>query len=480
MKVENRDSETVRWTIAEISDAVAGNLLFGDGACSFRGISIDSRNIPGDHLFVAIKGEVHDGHSFAENVVEQGIRGLIIARDRADDFPLTEWKEKGVVCIAVNDTTRALGDIAGFHRRRTDISVVALTGSNGKTTTRKMTAGVVSRRFTTLSTKGNFNNEIGLPLTLLGMNQSYKWAILELGMNGPGEIRRLGEICLPDVGLITNIGPAHIGKLGSMEAIMNAKGELLEKIRPGGTAILNADDPRILKLAGMSTRYRNIKNLLLFGSSGDAAVRASSVKEGDTGISFVLTLPGEDDIPVNLGTPGSFMVSNALAAASVGHVLGLSGQEIRAGLEDFRPVQGRMNILTTGDNINIIDDTYNANPGSMESAIMTLRSLKGAGRGIIVIGDMLELGEYAAAMHRKIGSLASGSGIAKLYAAGEFADAVADGARDGMDSRDILTGTKPEITEDLKNSLRPGDWVLVKGSRGMKMEEIVQSLKRDA
>jgi len=208
----------------------------------------------------------------------------------------------------------------------------------------------------------------------------------------------------------------------------------------------------------------------------EAEIQAVSVKEEDSGISFTLDMPTES-VPIHLGIPGSFMVSNALAAASVGFVLGLSAREIQAGLEDFRPVRGRMNILKTRMGVNIIDDTYNANPASMEAAIMTLRSLKGNQRGIVVSGDMLELGEYAESMHRKIGSLAAGSGMARLCIAGEFAEYVAEGARDrGMDSRDIFIGNRSEIILDLTDFLRPDDWILVKGSRGMGMEEIVERI----
>ncbi|QTA84057.1 UDP-N-acetylmuramoyl-tripeptide--D-alanyl-D-alanine ligase [Desulfonema magnum] len=464
------------WTTDEILHATGGELLLGETEHYFSGISIDSRKISNDNLFVAIKGEVHDGHRFIQSVIKQGGRGLIIDENKANELPRAEWREKGVVCIAVTDTTTALGDLAAFNRRRSDVSVVAITGSNGKTTTRKMTATVVAQRFSTLSSRGSFNNEIGLPLTLFNLEDSHEWAVLELGMNNPGEISKLADICLPDIGVITNIGPAHIGKLGSMEGIMNAKGELLEKISPGGIAILNADDPRVLKLKTRNSELETRNKIILFGLSRDSLIRAISVKEEKTGVSFTLSLPTES-IPIHLGNPGTFMVSNALAAASVGYALGLSAQEIKTGLEAFEPVRGRMNHLKTKQGISIIDDTYNANPGSMEAAIMALRSLKGAGRGIFVSGDMRELGEYAESMHRKLGSLASGTEVAKLYVTGEFAEAVATGARDkGMESCNIFIGTKREIIEDLIASLKPDDCVLVKGSRAMKMEEIINAL----
>jgi murE/murF fusion protein len=461
----------ITWTVAEILEATGGNLLSGDLKHSFSGISIDSRNISVDELFVAIKGDTHDGHSFTGDVIERGVSGLLIDRANTHTLPGKGSTENGIVCVTVNDTIRTLGDLAAFNRKRSNASVVAITGSNGKTSTRKMTAGVVSRRFSTLSTYGNLNNQIGLPLTLLNLSFDHRWAVLELGMNSPGEIKRLAEICSPDIGVITNIGPAHLEGLGSLDAVMQAKGELLEEIKPDGTAALNADDPRLLQLADYTSR-----NVLFFGRSKNARIRARSVKGTGTGLSFILVLP-EESITVFLKTPAAFMISNALAAAAVGHLLGLTAGEIKDGLEDFKPVKGRMNILKTGKGINIIDDTYNANPDSMKAAINTLRSLKGNHTGILVAGDMLELGDHAESMHRNIGRIAAGSDIAKLYVTGQFSQTVASGAMDeDMNPRDIFTGTKEDILEGIKDRLGPGDWVLVKGSRGMTMETIVQGL----
>ncbi|MDA3832821.1 MAG: UDP-N-acetylmuramoyl-tripeptide--D-alanyl-D-alanine ligase, partial [Spirochaetales bacterium] len=353
---------------------------------------------------------------------------------------------------------------------RADISVVALTGSNGKTSTKEMTAAVVARKFSTLSTEGNLNNEIGLPLTLLRLCGRHEWAVLELGMNSPGEIGMLADICLPDIGVITNISHAHLEGLGSIEGIMRAKGELLEKIRPDGTAILNADDRRVVDLGNKTSR-----DVLFYGLSNRAAVRAESVIDKECGVSFTLILPS-GAVSIKLGVFGDFMVSNALAAAAVGYHLGLSALEFKAGLEDFKPAHGRMNILMIS-RVHIIDDTYNANPDSMKAAIMTFKSLKGKNRGAIIAGDMFELGEYAESMHKEIGLLSAKSDIAKLYITGDFAENVAAGAREEDNLLDIFTGTREEILEDLTGWLMPGDWVLIKGSRAMGMDKIVEGLK---
>jgi len=463
---------TMSWMATDILEATGGLLLCGNIKCAFSGISIDSRKISTDDLFVAIKGDVHDGHSFVGDVIEKGIRGIIINRDNAALFPKQTWQSKGILCVSVDDTIKALGDLAVLIRKRSNVLVVAITGSNGKTTTRKMTAAVVSQRFRTLATSGNLNNEIGLPLTLFKLDSSHERAVLELGMNHPGEIGRLGEICTPDIGVITNIGPAHLEGLGSMEGVMHAKGELLDKIRPDGTAVLNADDPMVLQLANKTS-----KEVLLYGLSKDAAVRALSVKEQNLGLSVHLRLPKEN-IVVDLRTPARFMVSNALAAAAVGHLMSLSAQEIKAGLEKFEPVRGRLNLFKTGNGINIIDDTYNANPGSMSAAISTLKSLKGNSRGILIVGDMLELGNHSEYLHKKIGSLAAGSDIKRLYITGKFSESVAEGAREEhMDTRKIFIGTREEILHDLTGYIQPDDWVLIKGSRAMGMERIVEGLK---
>ncbi len=461
------------WTTKDVLDATSGTLLSGNDRHFFSSVSIDSRKIAADELFVAIRGEVHDGHKFVPDIVASGVRGLILDHQRAGDFPLGEWKENGIFCVSVADTTAALGKLANFNRERADIPVVAITGSNGKTTTRKMMAEVTGQRFSTLATRGNLNNEIGLPLTLLTLSKKHECAVLELGMNHPGEMRRLGNICQPDVAMITNVAPAHLEGLGSLEGVAAAKGELLENIRPKGSVILNADDPLVFKLA----KQNGIQSPLLFGFSEAAAIRAVSVKVDETCVCFTLVLP-EETIPIRLGIPARFMVSNALAAASAGVALGLSADEIRAGLENFKSVRGRMNILRTAKGVHLVDDTYNANPGSMEAAIMTVKSLRGKAKSIFVAGDMFELGDHAEALHQKVGRIAARAGMSRIYATGAFAAAVASGANDqGMNVRNIFTGTKEEIVEELGNTLEPGDWLLVKGSRAMKMEEIVEVLK---
>ncbi len=493
------DAMSIPWRVEDLLAATGGRLLGGSRESVFTGISIDSRAIGEGELFVAIAGERFDGHAFVPAVLKRGIAGVVIARnpargdaseDAVGDVP-EEVQEKAradairkacraagdTVCIAVADTTCALGALANFQRQRSEATVFALTGSSGKTTTRAMTAAVLSRRWETLATEGNLNNEIGLPLTLLRLSKRHRMAVVEMGMNRAGEIARLTDIARPDFGIITNIGPAHMEGLGSMEAIAAAKGELLDRLPEGATAILNADDPRVMALGQNCEREK-----LLFGFSEKAAgrrvdVRATDLRQDGLTTTFTLNLFGEK-VSVTLGTPGDFMVMNALAAAAAGHLAGLSAGEIAAGLAAFTPVSGRMNIARTEGDVHLIDDTYNANPASMAAAIRTLAALSGNGRGFIVVGDMLELGDAAERLHEEIGKKAGEASPAGLYAAGNFAQAVARGAISaGMAEGKVHVGTKDEIASRLLSAVSGGDWVLVKGSRGMAMEDVVARLK---
>jgi len=468
----DRPRGPLAWTIADCLKATGGELIGEETGSVFSGISIDSRQTTKADLFVAIKGDVHDGHGFANDVVQNGVRGLILNRERIPDLPWQDWLKAGVICVTVDDTIKALGDLARFHRLRSSASVVAITGSNGKTTTRQMTAAVVSQGFKTLSARKNFNNNIGLPLTLFDLVPDHQWAVVELGMNAPGEIASLAGICQPDIGVITNVGPAHLEGVGSLEGVMKAKGELLGKIKPDGTAVLNADDPRVLQLAAQTEQ-----RVLLYGFSDKAAIRALDVIPTDRGHTFSITLPDEN-VLIDLKIPGQFMIFNALAAAAVGVEIGLPSDRIKIGLENFQSAHGRMHVLDTRHGVHIIDDTYNANPGSMEAALNTLQTLRKGRRGIFVTGDMKELGQHATRLHKEVGAMAVRAGIAALYATGEFAEKVAAGAAEaGMETENIITGDKAEILNALIIRVKPDDWILVKGSRAMAMEEVVRKLR---
>lgn len=467
-----KNTNLIPWSVQDVLDATGGILVSGSRNHNFGGVGIDSRTITGVDLFVAIEGNRHDGHCFATDLIDSGVHGLVAARDKIDTLPCSRWQKQGVVCIAVDDTTRALGDMAAFNRKRAHVSVVAVTGSNGKTSTRAMITAVIAGRHATLVPEDNFNNEIGLPLTLLQLTPAHRWAVMELGMNHFGEIRRLAEICSPDMGIITNIGPAHLEGLGSIDGVMQAKAELLEKIKPGGIIILNADDPRTLQMAP-----KQVLEVLLFGMGANADIKGKAMGAPNRKNSFILALPAEE-IRIDLQVHGDFMIANALAAAAVGYQLGFSADEIKTGLESFQPVSGRMNVMQTSMGLNIIDDTYNANPGSMAAAIKTLMVLAAGNPAIMVAGDMLELGDQATSLHFEIGGKAACEGIGRLYSTGSFSQVIADGAlAQGMDAGNIFIGSQAEIINDLQQYLRPDHWVLVKGSRGMALERTVREIR---
>ncbi len=461
------------WTLADILAATGGELLWGSPRQEASGISIDSRTIAAGELFVAIRGEVHDGHRFIPEVLARGAAGVVIDRRRRDALPAGAGDPGRAACVAVTDTTRALGDLACFHRRRMPARVIAITGSNGKTSTRRMTAAVVSRRFRTLEADKNLNNQIGLPLTLFRLAPEHEWAVLELGTNRPGEIARLTEIATPDIGLITNIGPAHLEGLGSLEGVFAEKSALLRGLAPGGRAVLNADD---LRLGGLLTEMGAAA--VGFGLAPAAAVRAAGVRHTAAGIDFELILPAETTA-VHLATHGRFMVANALAAAAAGVLLGLPAVEIAAGLARFTPVAGRLDVSEPGGGIGLIDDTYNANPASLQGALEVLASLRAGHRAILAVADMRELGAGAAAMHREMGRLAAAAGVDRLFVCGDFSAAVAAGAcAAGMPAAAVTTGTRAEILAALLAELTPGDWVLVKGSRAMGMEHVIRGIRQ--
>lgn len=463
----------MNWTADDILKATSGELICGNRNSCFSGIGIDSRKISSHDFFVAICGEVHDGHRFCEDVTKNGVKGVLIDIRKSHELPVSEWRQKETLCIGVKDTTRALGDLAAYHKNRFPVSVVAITGSNGKTTTRSMTSEIMSQRFNVLATTGNLNNHIGLPLTLLNLQKDHEWAVLELGMNHSGEIERLSEICRPDICIITMIGTAHLENLSSQDGILEAKAEIFRHMKKGGYAVLNMDDSRLLALS----RRLSSSSVFFFGLNPEAMVRARHIQNRQSGVSFLLEMP-QDCIEINLHVTGAFMVANALAAATVGSICGLSGAEIKSGLENFRPIKGRMNIIKTEKEIYLVDDTYNANPASMAAAIGSLAEIKGRNRGLLVLGDMLELGKNSQAFHREIGELAAASGMTALYATGEFSSYVAEGALSrGMSISSIMTGNLKDISIHLKENLKKDDWVLVKGSRAMGMEKIVNDIK---
>ncbi len=459
------------WTVKDILKASKGTLLTGTDNIVCQNISIDSRKIEKSGLYIAIKGKKHDGHTFIRDVIDRGALCVMAEKKFGDTFDIKKIIQMGVSLVLVENTTKALGDLAAFNRKRSNVKLIAITGSNGKTTTRAITESVISKKFNTLATSGNFNNEIGLPLTLLRLNSGHKCAVVELGMNRPGEISYLSKISSPDIGIITNIGYAHLEGAGGIKGVAKAKKELLYEIDSKGTAILNADDMELLK-AGKETGV----NTFFYGFSKDSDITAKTLEMKNSSTDFSLVTP-IGKIFVSVKIPGLFMVKNALAAASAGYLMGVGLENIKKGIENFIPEVSRMKVIKTESEINIIDDTYNANPDSVKEALKTLKLLKGNNCSFAVLGDMYELGKYAEELHYDVGVFAVKSGVTKLYLTGSHASCVAEGAlAENMKREDIIIDCQAGLMGKINHDVKSGFWILVKGSRAMKMEKIVRGI----
>jgi len=454
-------------SVEMVVEATGGILVQGDAQASFSGVSTDSRSIRTGELFFALHGDKFDGHRFITEAVEKGGRGVVVKEE------IRCITDEAISMIQVPDTLRALGDLANLWRKRHPIPLVAIVGSNGKTTTKEMVAAIIGKRYTVLKNPGNFNNLIGLPLTLLKMNTQDQVVVLEMGMNCKGEIGRLAHIAEPDLGVMINIGPVHLEGLGSIEGVMEAKGELIEVMGEDQRLVFNADDPRVVEL---SKRFRGATTS--FGIKNPADWAATDINTMEDGmISFQVHGP-MGVLSISLKLMGGHQVYNALASAAVASHLGVGAEEVKEGLRTIQSPPMRMELITVGEGIKIINDAYNANPTSMESALRTLGDVRGE-RKIAVLGDMAELGDYTQQAHREIGRWVKNRGVEFLFLVGEFAPYVVQGATEaGMDGKTIIVGKDhQELVHYLSRFLRRGDWVLIKGSRIMQMEKIIEGLK---
>ncbi|MDO9528515.1 MAG: UDP-N-acetylmuramoyl-tripeptide--D-alanyl-D-alanine ligase [Syntrophales bacterium] len=457
-------------TVDEIIEATGGRIIKRSSGGTFKGLSTDSRHISKGALFLPVIGERFDGHDFIAAAIKDGALGSLVQSGLEEKIKDVSGD---VTLISVNDTLKALGDIAHFWRKKFELPVIAVTGSSGKTTTKEMIAGVIGLTKKALKSRGNFNNLVGLPLTLLEINANHEAAIVEMGTNSSGEIGRLTRIAMPDVGLITNIGPAHLEGLKSMDVVREEKWDLFNNMGNRGIAIINNDDDSLRELAG---RWKG--NAVTFGIENYADVRAERISiKGRTGTKFTLIIDGISR-ELTMSTTGEHNIYNALAAAASSCAVGIEHDLICEGLQSFKPISGRMEILNLKNGAFLIDDTYNANPASVSVALKTLKDLKGKQKSTVILGDMLELGVWAEEMHEDIGSLMADTGVDTIFLRGKFSRAVTEGAtRKGIKSNQIyFPETTKEIATHLRQHLKKGDWVLVKGSRKLKMEEIVQEL----
>jgi UDP-N-acetylmuramoyl-tripeptide--D-alanyl-D-alanine ligase len=476
---------TARAFTADAILAATGGELRAGGGGGATGVSTDSRTVAPGELFVALSGPretpvrvLRDSHAFLGDAFRRGAWGALVERralgDPAVARELAAWP--GRVAVAVPDTLAALGDLAAWHRRRCPVRVVGVTGSNGKTTTREMTAAVAAVRWRVHRTAGNLNNLLGLPLTLLALRPEHEVAVVELGMNRPGEIRRLAAIAAPDVAVVTNVGPVHLAGVGDLAGVAAAKAEILEGLAAAGTAVLNADDPSTPALAA---RWRGAT--LRFGLGAGADVRAADIESAGGGTAFTLVLPGGASCRVEIRWLGEHNVRNALAAAAAAHALGADAAQIRAGLAAARPAPMRFDARVYAPGVEIVNDAYNANPASMRAALAALARLPRVARTALVLGDMLELGDAAPAEHRALGGAAAAAGPDLLLAVGDFAGEIAAGARAaGLPPAAVATAPDAAAAGDLLAAwLRPGDRVLLKGSRGVRLEGALARLIAD-
>jgi UDP-N-acetylmuramoyl-tripeptide--D-alanyl-D-alanine ligase len=459
-----------RFSTDDVLNATGGTLVRPGRSVPFDGVSTDSRTLAAGSLFVPLAGARYDGHDYIGQAAGAGAAGVLIQRGRES---LLEKIAGETAVLSVEDTLTALGDLARFWRARFDVPVVAITGSSGKTTTKEMAATIMGQEKHLLKNEGNLNNLVGLPLTLLQMNETHEVAILEMGTNRRGEIARLTEISGPTVGLITNVGPAHLEGLKSLETIREEKGDLFRVMDGRGTAVINLDDEA---LAPWAERWKGRK--ITFAIEADADVTASRIAhEGERGTIFTLVMDGLSR-DILLPVLGFHNVSNALAAAAASSAAGVSFDTICQGLMAFRPVGGRMEVWRLKNGGYLVDDTYNANPASVAVALKTLQSLRGECKSIVILGDMLELGMEAEKYHEEIGRVVADTGVSKAYLRGDFTKALAKGAmKRGMKGDQVIIDLNTEETAaQLKVCMKAGDWVLVKGSRKMKMEEIVRAI----
>lgn len=473
----------IGWEIDDLTKALGCDPVFSTLKKDryFTGISTDSRNITQTQIFLALNGDCFDGHTFIKALINKGIKGFVTQKgfiDTLDENTKKELLLKNLIIFETENTLTALGRLARYQRLRSNVKLLAITGSSGKTTTRKIVEEIFKTQFHTHTTLKNFNNEIGLPQTLLNLSFAHEWAIVEMGMNHPGEISRLSRIALPDITMITNISGVHLEGLGSLDNVAKAKAEIFDGVRENSTAILPGDDPKRAILEAKARDKKAIKKLLFFGSDDSSDIQAVKIKNFANSIEFTTKVHDRETV-FSINSPALFMVDNSLAAILAAGAAGIRTQSIKKGIAAFTPVSGRMNIYRLSDTINIIDDTYNANPDSVTQALKTLQAVSGGKDSIAVLGDMLELGEESDRLHRQIGQKAALLKISKLYLFGSQAKHTIKGAiENGFSTDDIFLGTKKEIAQKVFECIGSDTWILIKGSRGMAMETVIQELQQ--
>ena len=445
--------------------AACGGIYHGTEAAkekTIAEITTDSRKAGKDSLFVAIKGERVDAHKFIPAVFEQGALCVISEQELAD--PAGAY-------IQVDSSLQAIKDIAEFYRKQLDIKVVGITGSVGKTSTKEMIASVLSEKYRVLKTLGNFNNELGLPLTVFRLREEDEIAVLEMGISHFGEMYRLSKIARPDICVITNIGQCHLEFLGDRDGVLKAKTEIFDYLAPAGTIVLNGDDDKLATL-------QEVKGIqpVFFGIDSDRMISATQIHSlGLKGIACRICT-GQGDFDVTIPIPGYHMVYNALAGTAVGLSLGMTTEEIKRGIEKLESLSGRFHIIET-DNYTVVDDCYNANPVSMKASLKVLGDA--LGRKVAILGDMGELGENEQQLHEEVGVAAGQQGIQMLICVGALSEGMAKAAKETNPQMEVIhKQTLEEAISSLPQYLKQGDTILVKASHFMHFEKIVEVLTK--
>jgi len=449
-----------RLSIFQIAEFAGAAVLSGDGKISIDKISTDSRTLKRGELFVALRGENFDAHNFVESAAKGGAAGAIVHSNWMGKIPAN------FALIRTEDTLQAYQNLAANYRNSLSLNVVAITGSNGKTSTKDFTAAVLGRRFRVTKTQGNFNNHVGLPRTMLEATSQDEVAVWEIGMNHPGEVAVLAKLAAPDAAIITNVGVAHIEFMGSREAIAVEKGALAQAVGPEGTVILNADDPFSKSIAA-----RTSAKVILAGTT-EGTVRASEITQSANGTDFTI-LEGAHRCRAQLPMPGLHMVQNALLGVATGRIFGLSLEDCAAGLAAAPLTKARLQIKEI-HGVQFIDDSYNANPDSMKAALRTLVELDADGKRIAVLGEMRELGDESERSHCEVGETAAVLGVDHVIAIGNVAAAISNAAeRAGLGNSRAVNSTT-EAAEILVKIAEPGDLVLIKGSRAARTERVME------
>jgi UDP-N-acetylmuramoyl-tripeptide--D-alanyl-D-alanine ligase len=465
--------------IRELIKAVSGKIIQGDQDCLVSNISIDSRTlIPGD-LFFAIIGPNFDGHDFIIEAFKRGAVGAVVCKG-ASTLLQNEQIDKDKIIIEVKDTLSALQDWSKHYKDKFKTFNICVTGSNGKTTTKEIIAHVLSQEFPLLKTSGNYNNEIGIPLTLLQLNKSHKMLVAEMGMRGLGEIKALTNFIPPDLAVITNIGEAHIGLLGSKDNIFKAKSELLQSLDKDGKAIINRDDPYYFKMLDIVKD----KKVYTFGIENRSDIMARNIRMvSDKGMRFSLEAQNSKSREIYLPLLGKYNVYNALVAVAVAFALGIEFDLIERGLSSFKPLDLHMQLSNFHNDIKILNDSYNASPLSVKNALETLAEAAQNNGKIAILGDMLELGEKTDFYHREIGKEVVKLSIDVLITIGQGGKIIAQSSKEeGMAEERVFSFEKNEkinLAKKLLNLIKPGNFVLLKGSREMRMEEILEFWQKE-